>query len=162
MLTQLELKAQLNYNINTGIFTRLLINKFSPQKVGNVAGTILNDGYIAIMVNSKVYKAHRLAWLYVYGYFPEIVDHVNGNPSDNRIANLREATHQQNMCNSKLRKNNTSGIKGVSWHKKSQKWHAQIQFNKIKKHIGYFDSLEDAKKSIQEARKIYHGKFAKY
>lgn len=97
-LTQAELKRKLHYDPDTGIFTWKV---FSPGiTIGKVAGAI-SSGYIRIKVHPSLQYAHRLAWLYVYGYFPEHgTDHINGIKTDNRIANLREATHDSTSTRS--------------------------------------------------------------
>jgi hypothetical protein len=157
MITQAELKELLNYNPDTGVFTW---NVSKPgRSFGSIAGTRHVNGYTHIQLNKKIYKAHRLAWLYVHGYFPECIDHINNDRDDNRIENLREATVTQNNHNSKLSKNNTSGIKGVSWHKKSMKWCATIGVYGKTIYLGLFDNLELAELVITEARNKYHGEF---
>lgn len=157
MITQEELKELLNYNPDTGIFT---YNKPRNKCTkGKIAGTRHVNGYTHIQLNGKIYKAHRLAWLYVYGYFPECIDHINCDKDDNRIENLREATITQNNHNVKLSKNNTSGIKGVCWHKKAKKWCATIGVYGKTIYLGLFDDLELAELVINEARLKYHGEF---
>jgi hypothetical protein len=93
----------------------------------------------------------------------KVVDHATNKSLDNSIENLREATQSQNSQNSKLRKNNTSGTKGLSWDEKRQKWEAKLYVNYKKIHIGYFlkSEKENAKKAIEEARKKYHGEFGR-
>jgi citrate synthase len=111
-LTQEYLKSILDYDLDTGIFT-WKVSKANRTKVGDVAGWSYN-GYREIEINNKAYKAHRLAWLYVYGEMPKnLVDHVDGNRSNNKISNLREATYQENSENYKTPKTNKSGVKNV-------------------------------------------------
>ena len=160
MLTQAELQSQLHYNPETGIFTWIKNNK-NHVKMGNIAGSDCH-GYKMIKINNKSYSAHRLAWLYVYGIHPKVIDHINGNPADNRISNLREVTLRQNCQNSKMPKNNTSGIKGVSWHKASKKWRATLNINGKLKHLGSFLDIYLAEKAVKEAREKYHGEFANH
>jgi len=151
MLTKEQAHLKLNYNPETGIFT---------NKIGNVIGCNCNK-YIYIRCNGKQHYAHRLAWLYMYGYWPKVVDHINGNTKDNRISNLREATLSQNQHNSIKPKNNTSGVKGVYFNKKSQKWMARVYVNYKCIYLGTFKNIEDAKQSVVNARKHHHGAFAK-
>lgn len=155
MITQQELKELLDYNPETGIFTW---KNASKRK----AGTSMYSGYIRLNVNKKQYLAHRLIWLYVYGYFPKYVDHINMNRSDNRLCNLREATNTQNQYNKKLTKRNTSGIKGVSWFERDKNWRARLHVSGKLIHLGYFDSIEEAKKIITEYRNKLHGQFANH
>lgn len=138
MLTQERLKNTLHYNPTSGQFTRL-------NRVGNIAGTVGYQGYTAIHVNGRIYQAHRLAWLYVYGRFPTAdLDHINDNKSDNRIENLRETTRSQNMLATPKPRNNTSGYKGVSFDKSRNKWEAYCTISRKRKHLGRFDTAEQA------------------
>ena len=142
-LTQKKLKQYLNYNPLTGEFI-WIVTLGGRSKVGSVAGT-LSHGYIQIRISGKPYKAHRLAWLYVYGYFPEHdIDHIDRDPSNNKIINLRHVSRSCNVKNSGLRCTNTSGIKGVYWDKKSDKWRAQIKVNNKQHHLGFFTDFTEA------------------
>ena len=159
MLTQAELQSQLHYNPESGIFTRLITK--NKLKIGSVAGTLHHSGYIHIKINNKHYSAHRLAWLYVYGYFPKKqIDHINGNKSDNKICNLREATVFENNYNSKMRADNTSGAKGVFWNKQQQKWRVQIRVDGKSCYFGSFHSFFEAKQLAESLRKELHKEFS--
>ncbi len=161
ILTQEYLKSILDYNLDTGIFT-WKVNKAQRTKIGDVAGW-LSNGYTKIEINNNSYNAHRLAWLYVYGKLPEnLVDHIDGNRSNNKISNLRESTYQTNSQNYKTPKTNKSGVKNVSWYKSMNKWVVSISVKKIKKTIGYFDNLEFAELVAIEARNKYRGEFANH
>lgn len=155
-----KLKEKLHYNPDTGIFTWIVSTKGHAK--GITAGSQCSK-YISIVINGKHYLAHRLAWLYMTGSFPKkYIDHINGNHIDNRFCNLREATHGENIQNSPIRKNNTSGIKGISWHKSKKRWEARICANNKFIHLGYFKILDDAKLVIDDARKKYHQQFARF
>jgi hypothetical protein len=133
----------LNYNAETGKFTwiKAACSRFQP---GSTVGRIDRDGYIIIGLDGYEFRAHRIAWLLTHGYMPECyIDHINGDPSDNRILNLRLANFSQNGMNAKAKKN-SSGFKGVVWHKRDQKWIARIRVNRKPIHIGAFKNLEDA------------------
>lgn len=147
MITQKELKEHLYYEPKTGIFTwiRHFGGATSP---GKIAGCLHKEnGYIQIQINRNQIYAHRLAYLYVYGFLPEHnLDHINRNKTDNRISNLREASHQCNAINCGISKNNTSGIKGVSWHKYRKKWVAQIKFNMKGINMGDYETIGEAAK----------------
>ena len=143
-LTAEYLRSVIHYDPATGIFTRKVST--SPRvKAGDVAGSIDSNGYLRIMVQSRSYLAHRLAWLYVYGEWPKLtIDHINRNTSDNRIANLRDISHKQNGQNASIRIDNTSGHPGVFWCGREGKWQGRICHNYKTTHLGYFTTLEDA------------------
>ena len=161
MITQEELKELLNYDQDTGIFTW----KVSPARQvssGDIAGTKRKDGYIQIKVDNELILSHRLAWIYMYGYLPKYIDHINGQRDDNRITNIREVSNQQNSLNSKISKNNTSGIKGVYWDKSRNKWAVRLFVNGKCKFFKRFDDMDLAKLVIEEVRNKYHGKYANH
>jgi hypothetical protein len=127
--------------------------------IGQKAGNKREDGYCLTRIAPKRYLNHRLIFLMHHGYFPKFIDHIDGNPSNNKIENLRAATATQNQHNRKLGKNNTSGLKNVSWVAKRKKWEVKIYVNNKRHNIGYFDDVELADLVAQEARNKYHGKF---
>ena len=141
-ITQKELKELLHYGPETGIF----VWKVSPTRsvhVGDVAGTIHHLGYREIKIGGRLYRAHRLAWLYVYGKFPDDqIDHINQDPGDNRITNLRDATASKNQRNARMNKANTSGVMGVCWSKSRKKWYAQITVDGKQKYLGSYKNIE--------------------
>jgi hypothetical protein len=142
-LTQAKLKELFHYDPETGIF-RWKINTEKYQ-IGEIAGYIGSHGYLVIGFNKKQYLNHRLAWLYVHGYFPENdLDHTDKNPLNNKINNLREVSRSCNMRNTGNKKNNTSGIKGVSWDKRGKQWEVKIWINKKGKYLGYYKNFDDA------------------
>lgn len=141
-ITADELRAILHYDPLTGVFTR--IRSAHPHRVGAVVGSV-SRGYILIGLLGKLYKAHRLAWLYVYGTWPkDQIDHINRNRSDNRIANLRDVTNQQNMCNVGVKADNTSGHSGISWDRRRSRFRVRITRNYKAAHLGYFKSFDEA------------------
>lgn len=125
------------------------------------AGSIHKTGYRHITWMSKVHKAHRLIFMLHHGYLPPEVDHINGDRQDNCIENLRPATRSENQCNRGALASNTSGYPGVSWHKHSKAWLVRVMKDGKSTIIGYFKDLELAGLVSQEARVLYHGKFAK-
>jgi hypothetical protein len=159
MLTQAILKENLHYNPETGIFTWLK-NKSQRVKIGAIAGNLQATGYARVEINGQTYRSHRLAWLYCYGHTPEFfIDHIDGNKCNNRLDNLRECNNAENMKNQGIRTTNTSGFKGVSWHKRDGKWAASARTNGMLKHLGYFKTPEDASIAYNEFAKINHGAF---
>lgn len=158
MITQEELKSLFYYNQLTGIFTR--------TRNGKEAGCKNTLSYIVIRIgsrlNNKLYLAHRLAWLYVYGSMPEFeIDHINGDPSDNRLVNLRSARHSENLRNLKLRVDNKSGYKGVTFDKKLNKFRAAYFKLGKRCHLGLFDCAEDASNAYNEYCKVFNFGFVR-
>ena len=125
------------------------------------AGTIDGAGYYQTGIQGKYFKNHRLIFLMHHGYLPSLIDHIDGNRLNNKIENLREATRSQNSFNSMKSKLNTTGVKGVAWRNDIQKYRARIYANKKTYKLGTFEKIEDAEKAVSEARKKYHGDFAK-
>lgn len=159
MITHDEVLRHFNYNPDSGEFTRLIhTNNRSKTKCGSVKQL----GYIEIGCNGKVYLAHRLAWLYMTGSWPErMIDHIDGNPSNNSWSNLRQATAHQNTMNTKSRVTNRSGVKGVCWNKKLNKWQAGIKYNYKSIHLGLFDNIDEAAKAVSDKRNELHGEYAR-
>lgn len=135
-ITQEELKRHLSYNKETGLFTWLTTTNVNNHKKGKAAGST-QHGYVTIALLGIRHRAHRLAWLYVYGYFPEnFIDHINRVKDDNRIVNLREVTKSCNLRNSGNRKDSFSGVKGVTRSSSSGKWISIISVNGKRIQIG--------------------------
>ena len=155
-LTQARLKELLSYDPDTGEFMWVRRGRGFRFKCGSVG----LGGYISIRVDKKLYLAHRLAFLYAYGELPEFdIDHINGNKKDNRLVNLRQATRAQNTFNVGVRRNNTSGYKGVSWDKGKGKFAAYAMICGKKKHLGRFDAAEEASAAYKAFAIDNHGKF---
>ena len=131
-------------------------------KKGAIAGGMKNDGYRYITLRNKAYPAHRLIYLYWNGHMPFFVDHINGIKEDNKIDNLRAATRNQNGQNIPLKKNNSSGVKNVSWEKQSERWQVQLTINGKPRHFGCYKDLELASLIAYEAREKFHGTFANH
>ena len=157
-LTADRLREMLRYDEGTGLFT-WLVSRYRTR-AGDTAGSVLNTGYVRIVIDGKKFFAHRLAFLYVEGKFPEFsVDHIDGVPANNRWANLRKATHSENLRNQYIKSNNTSGVKGVSWYRKSKKWKAQIVSNGRVINLGHFETMEEAAEAYRKAGRELHGEF---
>ena len=161
MITHRELIQSLEYDADTGVFTRKL--RQAQMSVGSVCGTEKSKGgYIQIRIGRKSYLAHRLAWLYVTGSWPKgDLDHKNMDRSDNRFANLREASRSLNMRNVKAFANNKTGLKGTSWRPDKRKWRAAISIGGKQTHLGYFDCAEDAHGAYVAAVTQHFGEFAR-
>lgn len=161
MTDQERLRECMDYDPLTGIF----IWKYSRSnrvKAGDEAGWNADKGYRGIRFQGKECKAHRLAWLYVYGELPtNEIDHINGIKNDNRIANLRNVTHQENTRNIKRRNSNTSGVMGICWDRQHKKWLVRIGG----KHVGRYADFDLALLARSEAEKSHgyhpnHGRIA--
>lgn len=109
------------------------------MKRGDIAGTTLKSGHCSVSINGKRFYVHRLIWEIHNGQIPSgmVIDHINGNPGDNRIENLRCVTQQINLLNKRKQSNNASGITGVGFHKQRNKWRATF----MNRHLGVFDSF---------------------
>jgi len=148
------LKDQFYYNPETGELFRKLKSRLKQTGWPN------GKGYAKTRFRKKIYFVHRIAWAIYYGTNPkEQIDHKNGDGTDNRILNLREATNQQNSFNTKCLITSKSGIKGVHWYKKIKRWQAQIRINGKKQHLGSFTSKEEAVLAYQAKAKELHGEF---
>lgn len=156
-LTQEKLKEILWYDELFGWFCWKHNKCKNKIKAGSRAGYINQRGYEYISINGINYRSNRLAWFYVYGYWPEHeVDHIDGNPSNNALYNLREVSHQCNMRNTRKSKRNTSGVTGITWDKKNKKWSAFIRKKDGNQTtIGRFKNFNDAVKARWKAEVKY-------
>lgn len=149
-MTAERLREVLDYDPATGIFKRN----------GQVCGSNNGVGYAQMMIDRKMYSGHRLAWLHVHGVWPDQqVDHINGDRSDNRIANLRAATPSDNCGNVSRHRDNKSGFKGVFPFR--HKWAAQICRSGEKRHLGVFETPEAAHAAYCNAASATFGEFAR-
>jgi len=164
MLTREQLGSLIEYYPEHGDFfwkergrewfsTNHAKNAWNARFANGMAGSVSRRGYIHISINGKFYQAHRLAWLLVHGEdAPEDIDHIDGDPTNNRIANLRAVSHAENGRNRRTNSNNLSGVNGVGWNARFGKWQARIKVNGRSKSLGYFDDLNaaaDARKSAE-------------
>lgn len=155
-LTVERLRELLAYDANTGEFTWRVSCK--GTNAGDRAGTDSDEGRRHITIGYASFKAHRLAWFYIYGTWPKrLIDHINGNPADNRIENLREATVRENMYNQRrAHKHNKTGVLGVQWRPTRNKFRARIVVAGKEIHLGHFDTVEKAQAAYLEAKHTHH------
>jgi hypothetical protein len=143
-ITAEQFQKAVSYCPLTGVFTWKI--KKGKAKPGFVAGYVCPKGYVKIEIYGSPVLAHRLAWFLYYGQWPKSqIDHINGIKCDNRITNLRDVTQSQNQCNVGTRKDNTSGFRGVTFHKHRRKWVVEGRRFGKRACVGYYDSIEDAK-----------------
>lgn len=157
MITQQLVKELFDYD-NGNLIRKKSIQSRSPQ--GSVAGCKAKYGY-HVSINYKKYKLHRIIWLWHFGFIPNEIDHIDGNPCNNKIENLRPASRNENMRNIKMPITNKSGYKGVSWSKAAKKWIANITVNNKKIYLGLFDCKIKAYESYCDASKKLHGQFSR-
>ncbi|MCZ6897513.1 MAG: HNH endonuclease [Betaproteobacteria bacterium] len=159
VITQKEIKRLFDYR-NGHLYWK--ISPCPTVGIGHRAGNLHPIGYRWVKYQGVRYPEHKLIFKYHHGYWPTLIDHKDRNKSNNKIGNLRECTFSQNGFNSDTRSDNTSGIKGVCWNKKNNKWLSRIMINKKSINLGYFKNLDDAKNAVMEARNKYHGDFCNH
>src|SRR5258708_6676719 len=159
-LTQERLKELLTYSPDTGLFY-WAVKPNRDVAAGARTGSKSADGALLIRIEGKLYRAHRLAWLYVHGEWPKVIDHINGEPSDNRLANLRDCSQKQNTWNMRAHRDNSSGVKGASFCQRRQLWFARICRDGRSHHLGYFSTVERASDAYDAAARRLHGEFAR-
>lgn len=161
MITQKQLKEVLDYNPDTGIFI-WKVKTSHRIEIGDIAGTRSRRGYLTIGINGKRYLAHRLAFLFMTGYFPKaMVDHRNTNVIDNSWDNIREADRAQNNYNSSFKEVGKTGMKGV-YLTRHGNFQVKMKIKSEMKYFGTFKDLELADLVATEARNKYHGEFANH
>ena len=128
--------------------------------LGKIAGYIKKNGYGLVRVAGKQHLLHRIIFLHHHGFLPQEVDHIDGDPRNNKIENLRAAIHEQNMKNSKNYSTNKSGTRGVTWHKRTQKWQVDVQVNKRTCYLGTFADKELAELVSIEARDLMYKEYS--
>ena len=158
MINQEELKEVLKYSPEEGIF--IWLNSKGSCRKGAMAGSVHKTGYHRVVINRKSYLLHRLAWMYTYGEFPKnFIDHIDGNKSNNRLSNLRVCSQSENMQNSKLRLDNTSGFKGVSQISQTGKWQVNASLQGKITFLGQYVDKEEAINTYKAFCLEHHGEF---
>jgi hypothetical protein len=166
ILTQEFIKSLLHYDPETGIFLWLprtrsqfpsdrAFKRWNTQFCLEQAGSLQDGKYRLIPIKGHYYKAHRLAWVYIYGYWPDQIDHINHAFDDNRIINLRNISNTENHRNKPPYKNNKSGVPGVFWRSDTKKWRVYIYVNERLKHLGSFIDKDEAVRVRQAAIEKY-------
>lgn len=159
MITQKILKEYFDYH-EGGYLVWKKLNKFTVNtSIGNRFGSINKRGYRKGCFLGKYLLEHRMIFLFHHGYIPKIIDHINGNKSDNKINNLRSASSSQNSQNRKT-SNNKSGYKGVYYNAGCKKPYSTIAVNKKRINLGVFDTPEEAHEAYRKASKEFHKEFS--
>lgn len=162
MITADRVRELFHYDPETGVLT-WKVDRHSNRVAGKPVSYINAYGYVQAKVDGRLRRVHRLAWLYVYGEWPNgEVDHINGVRNDNRISNLRLASRSQNGRNAKIGRKNKSGFKGVSWDCQHRKWNARVRLNGKSKNLGVFENKEDAAAAYRRAAAEIYGEFARF
>lgn len=160
-LAHSKLLELIHYDPDTGAFTRRLARGYVPAGI-RADYQHKESGYRRVNVAGHKLSAHRLAWFYMTGAWPDQeIDHKNRNKADNAWRNLRLATTAQNGWNAS-RKPGASGVKGVNWHKATGRWRARCRANGREHTMGYFEDIELAEFVVQEFRDTLHGEFARH
>lgn len=161
-ITYDEAIAAFEYRDGELFWKSWITKKGKPAAFSNrPAGGVSHSGYSRLRFKGKSYYAHRIIFLMHHGYMPDVVDHADHDTTNNRIENLRAADKVGNAYNSKIRSDNTSGVKGVTWSKAAQKWQAVIHVNKTSVYLGLFEDIQSASQAINAKRHELHGEFAR-
>lgn len=160
-ITQERLKELFEYR-EDGTFMRK-VSTSNRVKAGDTVGWKTCGGkYIGLTVNGKTTYMHRMVFLYHHGHLPQYIDHIDGDGTNNKIENLREATQSQNLCNIKRKSNNKSGVKNVIWCASNKKWGVFLKVNGKQTYFGVYPDLELAELVAIEAREKHQGQFANH
>ncbi len=159
MLTQALIRELFDY-CDGELYWKIPVKGHGGQKMGKIAGTFRQAGPTytrrVIGIFGYCYSAHRLVFLYHHGFMPEQLDHIDRNPLNNRIENLRTADDSQQEANKSIRSDNKSGFRGVFWNSQKEKWQAKIKHE----HLGFFIDPKEAAVAYNVAAREHFGEFA--
>lgn len=159
-ISPIELRRLFSYDPKTGVVRRKTESRGTPR-IGSVVGAMCGKGYLRVTINKRLYQLHRIVFAIIHDRWPtEHVDHINGNKSDNRAGNLREASNAENMRAVPPKKSNRSGASGVMWDRARGQWRAQIKVNYRLINLGRFSTKDAALAARQKAERQYFGEFA--
>ena len=164
MADQYLTKDYLNYLFdykNGELFWKNKPSKFANIKIGQIAGCVGKENYKYVAFNKIRKPIHSIIYCMFFGKFPKIIDHIDGNQTNNKIENLREVTHSQNMLNQKLYKNSKTGYKNITFQKQNKKFVVRIVVNEKRKSFGSYNDIDYAKFVAEAMRHKYHGEYAR-
>lgn len=161
LITAERLRELVEYDQHTGAFTQranYVGTRGARWAVGRLVGHVAATGYLTMRLDGRLYQAHRLAWLYAYGRWPDAdIDHINGVRTDNRIANLRDVTNAVNRQNTRrARADSQTMVQGVTFCKRRGRFFSRIRCNGRAKFLGYFDDSGQAHQAYVEAKRRLH------
>ena len=159
MLSQTQLHKLFDYR-NGELYWK--VSPCNTVKAGSRAGTQNANGYRTVNIKGAKYLEHRVIYAMHFNVLPRQLDHIDCDKLNNHIENLRPCDDTQNGANRKVQKNNSSGVKGVTWHKVGQKWGAYIQQSGKKHYLGLFTTVAEAEQALIKARANYHGAFTRH
>ena len=160
MLTQELLSALLKHQQDGRLLRKVTTNPRAPAHT--YSGSPNKAGYLRTRVLGRLYYNHHLVWFLHHGAWPSALDHINGDRADNRLENLRICNQQQNMHNACRRSGSETGVKGVNWRAAKNKYRARIVVDRKEISLGHYDTLEEARRAVEQARTKYHGEFARH
>lgn len=156
-----RVRELLTYEPDTGIL-RWRVTLGSRAAAGQEAGGVdKSTGYHRVVIDKRLLLSHHVAWAWTTGEWPTQVDHVHGKEAGNGWKNLRVSTQSQNMANAGIFSHNTSGFKGVSWHKVTGKWQSQIRVKGKQMCLGFYATKEEAAEAYAAAATKHFGEFAR-
>jgi len=159
MITHAELLSLMTYDPATGVF-HWREYKY-PRRPDLMVGFVSDEGYLRCKIGSQTYPLHRLAWFYVHKRWPSgQIDHINRDKADNRLSNLRVATHGQNQTNAGAHKTNRLGVRGVRKKQRGLRYEARITHEGRVIHLGHYLTIEEAAAARKAAERLLHGEFA--
>jgi len=155
------IREAFSYDAETGIL-RWAERRNHRTRRGAAVGSRTPKGHLRVVIDGQPILVHRVIWAHVYGTWPENqIDHINGNPSDNRLSNLRPATNRQNQCNAKTRVDNTTGRVGVYWAANVGKWRPMIRLNGKNVCLGLYETFPEAVAVREQAEREHYGEYAR-
>lgn len=158
-ITAEQVRELFDYNADTGVLSWKRPNG-RRIRAGDVAGTPHTNGYLTCKIAGQTYLVHRLVWMHAHGEWPNVIDHLNGQPKDNRLANLRNVSQKTNVQNTHgPYRHNASGLPGAHWIEKRGKWSSLLYYDGKQHRLGYFETAIEASAAYIQAKRLRHPGF---